>query len=88
MDRLHPDHTRCCVVPSSRQIAQRPAEFAFPRREREVVDERRRGGEAGVKAVLDGTVGVGDGEMRLAGAAGAAGDEAVAVRQELGPEDS
>jgi len=46
----------------------------------------RRGGEAGVKAVLDGTVGDGDGELRLAGTAGAAGDEAVAVRHGLGAE--
>ena len=42
----------------------------------------------GVKAVRDDTVGDGDGELRLAGTAGAAGDEAVAVRHGLGAEDS
>jgi hypothetical protein len=64
------------------------AKLVLAGRDREVVDERRRRGETGVEAVLDGAVGNRDGEMSLASAAGAAGDEAVALRDQLGTEDA
>jgi hypothetical protein len=54
----------------------------------QLVDEGGRRGEAGLEAVLDGAVGDGDGQVRLAGATGPAGDQAKALGDELGPEDA
>src|SRR5215471_1944311 len=67
---------------------QRVAELALAGRDREVVDERRRRGKPGVEAVLDGAVGDRDREMGLARATRSAGDEAVAVGDQLGAEDA
>ena len=47
--------------------------------ERQVGDQRRRRGEDGVEAVLDGAVGDGDGQVRLAGAARPAEEQRVAA---------
>jgi len=54
----------------------------------QLVDERRRRGEPSLETVLDGAVGDRDGEVRLAGATGAAGDEAQPAADELGAEDA
>jgi hypothetical protein len=53
------------------------AEAARAGGERQFADERRRGREGCVEAILDGSVGDGDGEVRLAGAARPAQDEGV-----------
>ena len=52
------------------------------------LDERRRRGKAGVEAILNRAVGDGDGQVGLAGATGPAGDQAVAVGDQLGTEDA
>ena len=63
------------------------AQLPTPRGAGEVVDERRRRREDGLEAVLDGSVGEGHGQVGLAGAAGAAQDQAVAVGHKLGAEE-
>ena len=52
----------------------------------EVVDERGGAGEEGVEAVLDGLVGDGGGQMRLAADAAAGEDQVATLRHELGRE--
>ena len=69
-----------------RVAGQDLAEPALERRRRELVDQRRRRGEAGLEAVLDGAIGDGDGQMGLAGPAGAAEDQRLPLRDELGTE--
>lgn len=64
------------------------AELTSPRGAGELLDEGRRGGEARLEAVLDGAVGDGDGQMRLAGPARPAEDQAVARRDELGAQEA
>ena len=60
---------------------------ATPARDcRELIDEIGGGGEEGVEAILDGPVGKGDRQVRLAGAARAAEDERVPLRDEVGAE--
>ena len=64
------------------------AEAALARRDGELVDEGRRRGEARLESVLDGAIGDGDGEVCLAGAGWAAGDEAEALRDQFGAEEA
>src|SRR5947209_18520925 len=60
------------------------AELALARRRRKILDERRRGREEGIEAVLDRAVGDGDRQVRLARAAGTAEDERLALGDEVG----
>ena len=46
--------------------------------EGQLIDERRRRREGRIEAILDGAIGDGDRQVRLAGPAGAAEDEGVA----------
>lgn len=54
----------------------------------QLVDEGRDGGEARLEAVLDGAVGEGDGQVGFPRATRAAGDQAMALRDELGAEEA
>ena len=63
---------------------ERFGETSFPKRRREIVDEFGGGREEGIESVLDGAVGDGDGEVRLASARLAQKDQAAPLGDEVG----
>ena len=63
---------------------ERCGETSFSKCRREIVDEFGGGREEGIESVLDGAVGEGDGEVRLASARLAQKDQAAPLGDEVG----